>query len=462
MSKKRFLSCAAYGCLFSLFWLFPGSFAGHAFADEGSLSLSGLVQLRYDGRYLSGGNGEDHKLHQIADLNIKENKWGHFRFSLAGDMIEDIDSQVDDKGDRTRTIHDTWDSSYHGYLYVCQAELYELGHLNYARFGRQYVNHELTTTHLDGFNCLFNTNVFGRRIQPFVYGGIPVRLYDGGGYRDAQELGGGAHVRLDRFTKITLEHQFIEEEPDIVGTYATTEKSSCRQSAFAIRRDFLRKGYGYISLFLLDNSATHINMRYSLLVDRLDLDIDASYFYQFRKISEMPTTISPYTGLTGPIKPHHRAALDIMKGIYKDNVWISGGTEWRVLDAGEEETEFNHSYNHEYLALIIDNLPKKGIHFSLQADFYKVMDSNNEDTILNGGAKIGYEKPETINISIGSFYSLYSYDYYSDTGEKTDVRTVNADIRYYIKPGLYFDARYELDIYDIYEHRFIATLGLEL
>jgi hypothetical protein len=462
MRKKRYMACKLYICLFTLFWLFSGFFAEHTFADESSLSLSGLLQLRYDGRYLSDDEGEDHKLHQIADINIKENKWGHFKFSLAGDMIEDIDSLDDDQTDRTRTIHDTWDSSSHGYLYVCQAEIYELGRLNYARFGRQYVNHELPTTHLDGLNLLLDLDLFGMQIKPFAYAGIPVRLYEDGGYWDATEVGGGAHILLDRFTKITLEHQLIEEDPDIVGTYRESGKNRYEQSALAIRRSLLHKGYGYISLFFLDNSPKNINTRFSLLVDRLDLDIDTSYFYQFKEIDEAPTSSPFYTGLTEPIKPYHNFTLDIMKGVYKDRIWVSAGTQWRLLDSGEDETEFNHSYNNQYLALIIDDLLMKNLELSLQADFWQVMDSDNEDEILSFGGEIAYEKPKTINISLGSFYSLYRYDYFADADEKTDVYTIYSDIRYYIQPKLYLDARYELDIYDIHEHRFIATLGLEI
>ncbi len=104
----------------------------------------------------------------------------------------------------------------------------------------------------------------------------------------------------------------------------------------------------------------------------------------------------------------------------------------------------------------------KGIQLSLQADRWKVMDDNNEDMILTFTGGIGYEKPQSIRLWLGSSYSLYGYDYFADPDEKTDVYTIHSDIRYYFKASLYFDARYELDIYDIHEHRFIATLGLEI
>jgi hypothetical protein len=104
----------------------------------------------------------------------------------------------------------------------------------------------------------------------------------------------------------------------------------------------------------------------------------------------------------------------------------------------------------------------KGLSVFLQADFWQVMDSDNKDRISSSGWEIAYNKPQTINIAIGSFYSLYSYDYFKNTDEKTDVDTFYSDLRYYIQPGLYLDARYQLDRYDIDDHRFIATIGLEM
>ncbi|MBW2173697.1 MAG: hypothetical protein JRF64_03455 [Deltaproteobacteria bacterium] len=463
---KQSVSCKSYIHLFSLiwlFWLFSGYSTGYASPDESSISLSGFMELRYDGRYLSEDSGEDHKLHQIVDISIKENEWGHFRFNLCGDMTEDLDGEADDdEVDRTRTIRDTWDSSTIGFLYVCQAEIYQLGPIDYARFGRQYVNHELGTTHVDGFNCLFKFDFFSKRIKPFAYGGIPVRLYEDGEYWDAREVGGGAHLFWDRWTRITLEHQLIEEEPDITGTYGESGESRYEQSACAIRRSLFQKGHGSVSLFLLDNSPKRVNSTFSILIDKPDLGIDASYSYQFEEIDQTPTAIFPYTGLVGPIKPYHNATIDIMTGIYKDSVWLSGGTEWRLLDSGEEESEFNHSYNREYLALIVEDLPMKGIELSLQADYWQVMDDSNEDSILTFTGGIGYEKREQIRLFLGSSYSLYSYDYFADPEEKTDVYTVHSDVRCYLQPGLYFDARYELDIYDINEHRFVVTVGIEI
>ncbi|MDY6933301.1 MAG: hypothetical protein SVZ03_03665 [Spirochaetota bacterium] len=462
MSKKHsFALVLLIGFLF--YWTFSSYTVKRCLADS-LISLSSHTQVRYDSKYLSDDEGEDHKLHQTADLNIVEKKWGHLRFAFSGDMVEDIDDIDDSTIDRTRSIHDTWSCSNHGYLYLCQAEIYRLGHLNYARFGRQYVSHELTT-HIDGMNLLLNLSISDIEINPFVYGGIPVRLYQEAEYWDASEAGGGAHIVLNKSTKLTLEHQYIKETPDIdiIGTYSESGESEYHQSAVALRRSLFDNGYGYATFVMLDNCPKYVNSRFSFLFDKMDLEIDASYFYQFSKLSDnIPTTISPFSGLIGEIKPYHNATIDIMKGIYKDNIFISCGTEIRLLDYDEDETDFNHSYNHEYLAVIIDNLPIKGMHLSTQADFWKVMDNNDQDTIISCSLEVGYTKPRSLDFLVGSYYSLYKYDYFSNLDEKTDVYTVYSKARYYIVDGLYFDASYELESYDIYEHRFTAILGHEI
>lgn len=431
--------------------------------DGSDSSVYGFFELRYDGRFLSDGEDDDHKLHQVLDLHVEEKQWGHFRFTLSGDMTEDLDgTERESEVDRTITIRDTWDSSAHGFLYVFQGEIYDLGSLDYLRFGRQYVQHELGTSHIDGIDCMLKLNLWNRRVKPFVYAGIPVRLYDPGSYWDAQQFGLGADLFLDRWTKLTLEHQIVEEEPGIVGSYMTAREDRYEQSALAVKHRISHKGYGYVSFYLLDNDPRHVDGMFSFIFDELDLHVDASYFYQFDEIESSPTLVAPYTGLVGPIKPYHDIKLDATKGIYKDVVWLSAGTQWRFLDSGEDETEFNHSYNNEYVAVIVEDFPQDGIRFSVEADFWNVMDDDNDDSILTVGGQITYDKSDQLSLSAGSSYALFKYDYFADDNEETDVYTIHSSIRYHFRHQMYLDVRYELDIHDINEHRVVTALGFEL
>ena len=425
------------------------------------LSIYSNAQLRYDRVYLSDGEGNDNKFHQILDLTVTEKEWNHFRFSLSGDMVEDVDCKRNDENDRLRNINDTWNYTSHGYLYICQVEMYNYGLLNYARLGRQYVNHELTS-HIDGLNFSVNTELYDMNIEPFAYIGLPVHLYEYPDYSETKEIGGGAHIYLFKSTKITVEHLYIQDIPEIAGTYGDDEKRDYQETAIAARRPLFNNGYGYASLKMLDFCPKQINTMFSFTFEGLNLDVDASYLYQFNEIDKMSRSTSLYTDLTGKILPHHFITLDLMKGLYKDYLYLSMGTEWRLLGIGEDESEFNHSYNHEYLAVTMDNLLKKGLHLSLQADYWRTMDGHNQDTIISGGGEAGYEKSGAYGIQIGSYYSQYQYDYFINEDEITNVYTIYSRLNYYLKHDLYIKASYELDIYDIYEHQFSVTLGHQI
>jgi hypothetical protein len=430
--------------------------------------VSGLLQLRYKGLYLTDDQGEDHKLFQTADITVTENKWNHFRFTFSGDLYQDLDGKTPLKTiDRTRTIRDTWDDDVGGFLYVAQAELHDLDALEYVRMGRQYVNHELYTTHLDGVNGLLRFGSLGRRVKPFFYIGIPVRLYDDkSSYLDASEFGGGVDFFLNRSTRITYEHRYtdedISEDPDILGSYRNPGKSTYQQSAFAVRHNLFGQGYGYGSLYLLNNKPRWVNTVFSTLIDRVDLEIDGSYLFQFEDIEDMPTNGPLYTGLVGPTKPYHYFTLDLQKAIGDEDVWISAGTQWRVLGSGDEESAFNHSYHRQYLGAIFEDLTKLDLRFSIQAEYWAVFDGNNDDSIFTFVGGVAYDIPDAYRLSLGTSYSLFKYDYFLDVDEKQDVYTVQANGRYYVRPGYYVQGRYELDIYDIHEHRFVTTVGVEL
>jgi hypothetical protein len=460
----RFIFSRDMACLLVAFVAFLGALSEECHpADTSVVSLSGLLEMRYDGRFLSGGEDDDQKLYQVLDLHVEEMQWGHFRCTLSADMAEDLDGTKDDQGvDRTTTIRDTWDSSTHGFLYVLHGEVYELGPLDYLRLGRQYVRHELGTSHVDGIDCMLKLDIWGKRVKPFAYAGFPVRLYDSADDFQGQAFGLGTDFYFDPWTRMTLEHQCIKEEPDMTGSYRAGEETRYEQSAVALRRELSHKCFGYLSLYLLDTSARHMDTGFSFLFDNVDLQLDASYFYQFKEIQESPSLVSPYTGLVGVIKPYHDVRLDVTKGVYKDFIWLSAGTHWRLLDSGEEETEFNHSYNNEYLAVIVEGFPWEGIRFSVDADFWEVMESDNDDSVFTVGGLVSYETSEMFRLSAGSSYSLFSYNYFADEQEKTGVYSIHLDVCCFFQRGLYFDVRYELDIHDIDEHRVITALGIEL
>jgi hypothetical protein len=82
---------------------------------------------------------------------------------------------------------------------------------------------------------------------------------------------------------------------------------------------------------------------------------------------------------------------------------------------------------------------------------------NADDSIVTGGGELAYRFLEKTTFSLGSYYSLYKYDYYSDLNEKTDVTTVFFAIKTRPTDGIRLNAEFQSDFYTIHENSVIFS-----
>ena len=414
-------------------------------------------RLTYKGAFLSDDAGQDHKLMQQLDWTLREKAWGHFKFSLSGDVREDLDGLSNDPKDRTAGILDAYNERMYGFLYRATAEIYKLGPLEYLRLGRQFVRYELLA-HMDGINVDFS--MLNRRLHLFAYGGIPVRYLDDSDYIDAQTAGAGASMVFSSQTKITLEYQFVNEDGS-TGINGTPTEDAQHQAALALRQGFFGYGYGYVAFAMLNEDPRYVKAKFALDFESIGMNLHLSYFGQFIELENMPVSISPFSNLLGPIHPYHHGKLMLSQMLYKEYLSMAIGGEVRMLADSDDEGPFNHSFHHEYLSLTLEDLPVKHLEYTIHADLWQVI-GDDEKMIFTGGGEIAYNKRKFLKASVGAYYSMYKYDYYLNLDEQTDVYTLYADGKYYFLDWLYMRARYEMNVYDIYDHRVTVTFGQEL
>jgi hypothetical protein len=193
-----------------------------------------------------------------------------------------------------------------------------------------------------------------------------------------------------------------------------------------------------------------------------DLEVIFTYYHQLEEIDQMPFFSSSYINLLGPIKPYQQFTIYLSKNFINNKYSMFGGVDLRRLVDEDDESEFNHSFYHAYIASSVENLFLKGLQLTLQGDIWQQQNKNSDDEmIITGGGEIAYEISRKARFRLGSFYTLYQYDYYEDDDEHTDVYTIFSDARYVFTNQIYIACKYELDIYDIYEHRFTLTTGYQ-
>ena len=97
--------------------------------------------------------------------------------------------------------------------------------------------------------------------------------------------------------------------------------------------------------------------------------------------------------------------------------------------------EFNRDWERYYATATVNDLSTKGLALSLTVDRW---DDDDRDT-SSFGADLSYEAEKRWRAAIGSYYSLYKYEFL-EFDERDDVRT------YYVRAGYDVSADVDLDL----------------
>lgn len=426
-----------------------GSSVGRYGEDD---PLSGSIQLKYRFRQNSESDEAVHRLFQSADVLYQPESLGGFSFAISGEVFETLSGNSNDGNE---TINDIFDDS-EGMLYEAYAAFKPLASPFSIKAGRQYTTH-LFSLHMDGAD--FSYAAPNSSVNMYLYGGKAADVYDVDGLSDAYHGGGGVSWRWGRKSELGLEYLYSDESVD-EDSLVDASDETYNQVALSIKR---YGGYGYmkslIRMFDGDIESTKFSGAFFIPgVD--DLELNLSYFRQWIEVDRKPTALSPFLSLLGPVKPYQQITWLVSKGFENKNIIVMTGGDWRDLLEANDDTEFNHGYLHGFLALEKAAFISEDMSLTLQADLWQRKGDTgdgNDSGLFTGGGEIGYEWSEKTELGAGSYYSLYSYDYYLDENEKTDVYTVFLRFDYQPSESLRFKGEYDWTMYDIDEHRVVLT-----
>lgn len=409
-------------------------------------SFSGNMAVRYRLTYDSERASAIHQFVQRADLAWRPFA-GDSGFVFSGDLYENTGG-TDERPESVWAAY----GDVHGFINESYAEVRDMIPALDVRAGRQYVTDELSV-HLDGIQARYR---FSGRAAVYLLGGYAADPYGDEAWDYSKVAGAGFKYLITERTRAGAEYLMTREEPEDV------ERETFQQAALSLTHNFDTSRVG-IKLTSLDSELESMKLNASFLeILGEDSEAGLSYFNQFVEAERMPSSSSPFISLLGPVKPYYQASVNVCKGFALSKIMLSGGFDLRKLLEDESESEFNHSYIHGYTALDKTDLWGKDLRFSVQADMWRNSDAGSDSkTTVTGGGEIEYGKSGKTSYALGSFYSRYSYDYYMDTNEKTDVYTVFSRIRHRIGKSVQIKGEYELDITDQEEHRLDVTANVD-
>jgi hypothetical protein len=409
-------------------------------ADAADVQVDGSLSFRYISRSSDTGSARLRDQDAYADLrlDVAQPAAGRHEFHLNGTLRSDLDgdqdphtfSPLEDIGDAhaRRTVGTVYEAYY--------ALNNPFRSLTQVRAGRQAGTRD-EPVYFDGIAADLGTD----RLNVTVYGGAAIHFSEVGRHwgNDTVE---GAGIDYTPLPGLGLSADWLavadEWESDPGGGTAKD-----RILAFKVRQRLASSVHYSVKYRLLDGDPKDLSVTAQAASPAWDAEASAHYVRQFRVQDELSTDLAPFTEVIGRSAPFQSVDLKVRKTV-ADRVSIDAGYFIRTLLHPADEGPFNKEYSRSFLAADIADLFFPGLSWSLTAERWDAKETGTNTY----GTDLAYRvkrRGREARLGIGTYYSLYKYDYYTELGVRDKVRTYYLDAKYPFGRSFSLNGRYEFE-----------------
>ena len=340
----------------------------------------------------------------------------------------DLDGKTDANGYYIfDSLEDTYSTAVTAQLYEAYADVHRLGPVELARLGRQSYYETPVVIAFDG-GRVETEALTGVKLQGGVYGGVPVHYYESaregdwavGAYAQARPLK-GSRVRFD-WMHVEDENYFGENRNDLFGLSAW--------------QDLFERVSLYAQYTRLEERSRDVQARATWREPAWDLVVQGSFYELLQTQRDYALEFDPYYNAALEYHPYYQVRGMAAKGL-GEHVTVDGGVDARWLRDAGDEGAYNHEFRRYFVTPAVQDLPVKGLTASVTGEYW-----DSDDDVWSWGADLTHKCTAALRASVGTFFSLYKYDYYA-SNERENVRTFYAKVRYRLAEGLRLDVAYE-------------------
>lgn len=341
-------------------------------------------------------------------------------------------------------ITNTYDDALTGRLYEAYVDANRIDGLAIARVGRQQIYRTPELAWFDGA-YVETEELTEHRLSFGAYGGIPVHVFESSPSGDA--LFGlyaagrpwkGGRLRLD-WMHFKDENLFGDHDTDLfdLGWWQTVGE------ALALEGE-----WGWI-----DDSSRDVRVMATYYDQGTDLKLQASYYELLNTQKDLALEVDPFYGVLLDLFPYYQTRFLVSKSL-RDWIFLEGGFDIRRVTDEGDVGEFNRDFERYYAVTTFQDVAKQGFDVSVTGEVWNSDDSD----VQTWGADVTKQIDERWDASVGTYYSLYKYDYFL-VDERNNVRTYYVKMGYDPTKSLSFDMRYEFED-DEFEDYQTVRLGM--
>ncbi|HAK60033.1 MAG TPA: hypothetical protein DCO77_06560 [Nitrospiraceae bacterium] len=428
-----------------LFWATPARCAGASAADTLDQSppasfLTGTfsTHYRYRTTRLSGDQVNDHDLLEQLRIDYATPRESTYEIHFLATSAQDLDGDQDHRDffpfEDISDARDTWWS---GYLYEAHVDMnYLLPALTQLRIGRQSGTRDEPVF----FDGIAADMAVTRRLNLTVYGGTAVHFHELDDDWGSDTLAGAG---LDYFpfrkTRLSVDYLYARDKRE--SALATDQEDDL--TSIKIRQHFSPFLRAMAALRHVNGESRDVKARAIKAFPSMDMEFNLTYFRQFRTQNELSNELASYYDVLGQSDPFQSIDVKIRKFL-GPRFAIDLGYFARELINNQVESAFNREYQRAFVVFDAMDVFYDGLSLSLIGESWET--SDREYAAAGFDARYRRKKDKkSATINVGTYFSLYKYDYYFQLGEREAVRTFYVNGKMPLSAALSVRARYEYE-----------------
>ena len=403
---------------------FPSALSAQKETTQEADWLSGRVSARVIHRQYTPDDATfyekatDQDLYLQLQLDSRLSNDGRYQFHFNGLTKTDLDGNQDQTG--YYPLESSADAGADATRYFLFKSHFDINHLlpvlPSIRLGRQAGTRDEMIT-FDGLALDMEPT---RTTRVALYGGKPVHFFEFGAEAQQDSLQGlGVDLFTRSSTRLSLDYLKIRD------IFEPGDERRDDLLALKLTQRFGRWWRAMLRTRRINGESRDLKVRAVGTIPSWELMLQLVYFRQYRIQEEVGMDLSPFIELLGQSYPYTVMEAKVLWRFAGDYGLSLGHYQRRLDEAPPSDTAdiaFNREFTRNFLVFDVDHLIADGLSLALTGESWKTGDRD----LTSHGFDLGYrygKGREKGRFNLGSYYSLYRYDYYITLGERTQVRT---------------------------------------
>ncbi len=410
-------------------------------------TIDGYILTRYTFRDTGKDSDQDIYGELRADILFPEKD--RYEIHLLSALRYDIDGNREPRYYYPlEDIGDAYKSNPLGYIYEAHLDINNpFWKITQLRIGRQ----SGTGDEQIFFDGLSSDIKIADNLGLTAYGGVAAHFFEIDAAWGPDWLAGlGMNYSPFKSTNLNLDYLYTEDRRNI---FSSNDQQD-RLFSFKIWQQvnpFLKT---MARLRYINSDPRDLTVRLVKTFPEIQTELVGNYFRQLSTQKELSNEFSSYYDVMGESHPYETYDLKFRKFFGKIIAIDLGYFERRLIE-DRDEGPFNREFKRLYSSIEIDELLMDNLTFAVTGEKWK----SDEREFKSIGLDIGYDFNEgKTRLNIGTYYSLYKYDYYLELGERERVRTYYAKLRSHLSKSFSIDTGFEYE--DSIEEYKIFKMGI--